>query len=1066
MHPKHPLIPVFVLFVLEPLASLAQGFTAMDKMQTGLDFTNSIREEAGRNIGAYDYFFNGGGVAIGDVNNDGRPDIFLTGNDTDDQLLLNQGNWQFINASKSAGIRSGGWSTGVTMADVNSDGWLDIYVCRSGPDFATTSTANLLYLNQGDGTFKEVAKEYGIAGNDLSTQAVFFDMDNDGDLDLFVLNHAVRNWANTEADWHAFVDRMDPDTYARYCNKLYRNDNNKWTDISRESGIYEIGFGLGVAITDYDLDGFLDIYVANDFFLPDRLWMHQENGTYRDELSSKVSHTTMSSMGADANDLNNDGWPDLMVLDMSPSTHAGHMTMWMDMSMPMAAGPLQVMHNNLFMNRGIGIMSETARMAGVASTDWSWAVLMADLDNDGWKDICITNGYYRETMDMDWRRRMTEGVQAGTLDADAYFKLLQEAPRMPTKNFIFRNEKGWQFSDVSDSWGLTTPDYAQGAAWGDLDADGDLDLVFNRLGEAAAVYRNDNGGNFIRFQSTGEQPRQIELFQSASSQTQYGQWSRGYQSSVEPVFHFGLGNDTTIDSALITWADGSVRKLIGPQANSTITIDRNAGEETVDPQVFEPLFLNQSSRQISPIYYHSENRFDDNTIQPFIPHQTGYEGPALAVADVNGDGREDFYVGGASGFSGALYLQDSTAKFHPFQASGILVNKQAEETAAIFFDADGDGDQDLYIGCGGGNDMQGKESYFQDLLFLNDGTGMFTPTELPEIKVPTSVVVPIDYDNDGDTDLFIGGSSMPGSYPNASGCYLLQNDGGKFSDVTATYAETFSNLGPVGDAVAGHFTGADQLSIIVVGEWTSPKLITFGKKKATVADAGAAYSGLWRSATVIPGEGKDQVLLGNQGWNDMFHPTADAALELYMFAGAKGLSLIPAMQQGSRSWPMLMPMELEDLLPETAGKYTDAHALAHADMDALLSGISWTKKEVFITTSCIAELDDKGNWQFTELPAEAQVSPVFAAVVSDKNEVLLAGNESHTGMMITPQDAGIGLLLTNEKGFWRSHPLAVETGVLIPNDVRAMQRIHLADGKHGILIAKNSSRLNLLVKEL
>jgi len=306
---------------------------------------------------------------------------------------------------------------------------------------------------------------------------------------------------------------------------------------------------------------------------------------------------------------------------------------------------------------------------------------------------------------------------------------------------------------------------------------------------------------------------------------------------------------------------------------------------------------------------------------------------------------------------------------------------------------------------------------------------------------------------------------MPGSYPNASGCYLLQNDGGKFSDVTATYAETFSNLGPVGDAVAGHFTGADQLSIIVVGEWTSPKLITFGKKKATVADAGAAYSGLWRSATVIPGEGKDQVLLGNQGWNDMFHPTADAALELYMFAGPKGLSLIPAMQQGSRSWPMLMPMELEELLPQTAGKYSSAHELADQDMDALLTGISWTKKDVFLTTSCIAELDDKGNWLFTQLPAEAQLSPVFAAVVTDKNEILLAGNESHTGMMITPQDAGIGLLLTNEKGIWTAHPLAIETGVLIPNDVRAMQRIHLADGKQGILIAKNSSRLNLLVEE-
>lgn len=1058
-------------------------FKALTPEKSGLDFANQVLESPGRNIGKYDYFYNGGGVAIGDINNDGLPDIFFTGNDVNDALYVNKGNLQFERAT-AAEILPGGWSTGVTMVDINSDGWLDIYVCRSGPDYQVIPTPNLLYINNRNGTFSEQAERYGIAGNELSTQAVFFDMELDGDLDLFLLNHSVRNIANAARDWMEAMRDLPNEEYRRYCNTLYRNDNGVYTDISQETGVLQAGFGLGVAVADFDRNALADLFIANDFFLPDQLLMLNNQGSYADMINLKFPHVTFSSMGCDAADINNDGWPDLAVLDMRPSSHEGHMTMHMDMpeserlflERQMQFLP-QEMHNAVYINNGLGVMTDIAQMMQADATDWSWSVLFADLDNDGWKDMFVTNGYYRETMDSDWRLQLIRYIKDGQLNDSLYFEHLMRAPRKPVHNFVYKNINGYTWEDKSAEWGLDMIGYSHGAAYADLDLDGDLDLVINNLDTPAGLYENRRGnkGRYIRLADTSGLLLCAELYAQGTYQMQTSGVTKGYQSTVEPVLHFGFSN-LTPDSIVLTWKTGVTTTLIQPPFNALLMIGPNGDKPS--EYIYEGedlLFINETARLIQPPYYHSGAKGQDPNIYANIPLSQSHEGPALAVADINGDGRDDFFIGGTTQLSGTIYVQDTSGSFNEWKQFYEGVAEKMETTDAAFFDADGDGDMDLYLGNGGGAAMEKTPGLLQDILLLNDGSGSFSRTNLPEMSTSTGVVLPLDFDADGDLDIFIGGRTVPGKYPEIPRSYLLENNNGIFSDVTGAYPE-LSYLGMITDAIWTDWDGVSGNELLLVGEWMTPRVFSFSKRgiKEITSKEMAQLPGLWNC--IIPSDadndGDIDYFLGNIGNNSVWHPTREDPV--YLFANKDNVrQLFTATGYDGAVWPTLSRDPMLRLLQLPLETFAENLTYAKATVPDLIDRAGWdnytqwqanTIKHIWLINN------GKGNYSIVEAADETQISAVYDGVAFDFNQdelsdLIIAGNNTHTDMHLGLLDAGTGLLLTGVPDqLPQPNMLSTKTGVFLPNDVRSMALITLGDGKKpAVLVGKNNSRLNILV---
>ena len=654
-------------------------FNALTVSETGLDFINSIKESPSRNIGAYDYFYNGGGVAIGDINNDDLPDIFLTGNDVPSQLYLNQGNLNFKNITQSARIEDNKWSTGALMVDINSDGWLDIYVCHSGPDWKEETTENYLYVNNRDGTFTERASELGIEGNGLSTHAIFFDMDGDQDLDLFVINHAVRNVGNSIQDWLQATRQLPPEVYSRFSNKLYRNEgNNSFTDISKDAGIYKIGFALGVATYDFNNDGHLDIYIANDYFIPDFLYLNDGNGNFSESISHHFSHLSYFSMGCDVSDINNDGFSDLVTLDMTPKDHFRNKMMMSAMSLEdfkfldeiMLYQP-QYMFNSLQINNGAGTFCDIAHLAGIAQTDWSWAPLIADFDNDGYKDLFVSNGIYRDVKNNDWRLELINMINENELDSASYFNHLEKANSTPLANEVFKNLDGYQLKEMNLDWGLNQKGFSNGAAYGDLDNDGDLDLVINNLGQESMIYKNNSeeytGSNFVQFQFKDPihfAHAKLEIYSKNELQSQTFQVSRGYQSSVDPIVHFGMGEETHLDSLVIKWPSGELSVITDLNINQRHLLGSDIEKRQLNekPKAL-PKFANVSVPAIQPPAFHSENTFDDFESEILLPHRMSTLGPAIAVGDINHDNLDDFYLSGGVGELGSFYTQNANGFF-------------------------------------------------------------------------------------------------------------------------------------------------------------------------------------------------------------------------------------------------------------------------------------------------------------------------------------------------------------------------------------------------------------------
>lgn len=1066
-----------LLLLAFPLCGvLAQGFEKLPARKTGVKFQNTLKEDRSSNILTYEYFYNGGGIAIGDINNDGLDDIFFTGNMSSNRLYLNEGDFKFKDITKSAGV--GGrdaWTTGTSMVDIDGDGFLDIYVCYSGKG-APDERKNQLFINQKDGTFVEAAAKYGLADPANSIQALFFDFDLDGDLDMYLLNHNTQ--VINEIDFDA--KRMDRNPHAG--DKLFRNDGEIFTDVSEEVGIKgnSMGFGLGVAVSDVSGNGYPDIYVSNDYIEPDYLYINNGDGTFTERLSDYLQHISYFSMGSDISDVNNDGLPDVFTLDMLPEDNKRQKLLYGPENyeqyalMVMEGFYHQNMRNMLHLNQGGGLFSEIGQLANISNTDWSWAAFFADFDNDGWKDLFVSNGYYRDYTNRDFLKYKGDYYfsKAREKEVADTLHLVTSMSSTPVHDYVYKNLSGKEFIDKSEEWGFETPVFSNGAAYSDLDNDGNLDLVVNHLNETAGVFRNkgsdgDGKANFLQLSLRGAGKNtsgigaNVTLYTKSGTQYIEQQPTRGFQSSVSHRLHFGLGSLDVVDSLHLVWPQGKEQWLKNIVPNQLLVLDENESFGNFDPMTADsqPVF----SPIVSPIpYSHQEPGYNDFKRQPLLSHMLSPSGPVIAVGDVNNNGYSDVFVGGAEGNPGKLYFQVSTGKFLESQGLDLSGDSTSSDSDALFFDANGDELPDLYIVSGGYHDFNRDSPELQDRLYLNEGGGKFKKSgaALPDIAVSGSVVKAIDVDKDGDLDLFVGGRVVPGQYPKAPDSFLLVNDGqGNFEDGTAEFFPELSRLGMVTDAQVMDLNGDGWEDLLIVGDWMPISVFINlqgkGFENRTEDYFDRQLSGKWSAlrAADFDGDGDLDLIAGNFGLNSQLKASDAEPLTLVYddFDGNGSVDPILVHYIKGEPYPYMSRDELLDQMYGMRSKFTDYESFAEARLEDILSKRQLEKAEkLMINELRTVYLENQnGSFKVHELPMEAQFAPVYAIGLLDHNEdgnldFVLGGNQNTTRLRLGVMDANFGQLYegNGEGGFtFVSSP---DSGLAFSGDVKSLEIIDLS----------------------
>ena len=1089
-------------------------FSEMPATFTGIDFKNTLEFRQDFNIYTYRNFYNGGGVAIGDVNNDGLPDVYFTGNMVPNRLYLNRGNWKFEDVTSSAGVAGRhAWSTGVAMADVNGDGWLDIYVCNSG-DVEGDGRQNELFINKGiaEGNnddipvFDEKANEYGLADQGLSTHAAFFDYDKDGDLDLYLLNNSFRAIGSFDFEVN---ERLERDSVGG--DKLFRNDGNIFTDVSEEAGIYGsiVGFGLGVTVGDVDLDGWQDIYVSNDFFERDYLYINQHDGTFHEELPHQMASISAASMGADCADVNGDGWPEIFVTEMLPQDEDRIKTKttfdnWNRLQLSIKSDYYrQFTRNMLQRNNGDGTFSEIGRLAGVEATDWSWGALIQDFNNDGLKDIFVANGIFQDLTDQDFLQFIAaDETKKAVISREGvdFRKLVEFIPSEPVPNYLFENTGHWNPSDTSlqppfvnraAEWGIATPGFSNGSAYADLDNDGDLDLVVNNLNSPPFVYRNNAETllprhNWLQLQLMGDSPNTFgvgaKVYAWAGTQFFYVEHNpiRGFESSMDYRVHLGLGTTQMIDSLVVLWYSGKMTRLEQVPARQLLTLkerDAIAGGETYLNRLKnrhpsgKPLLQPLAAHSLAQ-WSHRENLFVDFDRDRLLYHMISTEGPKIAAGDVNGDGLTDVFFGNAKDSPAALFIQRPGGHFRLSNQPLWEKDAGSEDLGSTFFDADGDGDLDLYV-ASGGNEFSAGNFALKDRLYFNDGKGHFTDSKSvqPGGKLESSSCVKAaDFDDDGDLDLFVGVRVLPFYYGVPPNSYLLQNDGkGNFTDVTDQLAPSLRKAGMVTDAVWLDADRDGDLDLALAGEWMPVKLLKNekGMLQETHYPALDQTSGWWNclEAADVDNDGDLDLIAGGHGRNSRFRASISKPISCYIndFDQNGSVEQIICQYNGDKSYPLVLRHDLISQMTQMKKKYLKYESYKGQTIEDMFTPEqlknSIVHKVVRLQSSLLIN-DGSGKFQVQNLPLEAQLSPVYAILPHDFDgdgnlDLLLGGNLLNVKPEMGQYDASFGCYLKgNGDGSFSWLPPS-RSGIKIQGEIRDFATIQ-SGTKTLLIVARNN----------